>query len=132
MGILLGVAGQYTHVRRRRGTSFIIAKGQYANAAQVDFYRALGFIPLIVTTAVASGAFQIVGFTLIYPVAYLLPSPILAGLAGGALFGVEVMILSYITRGLSALRVVRDARTTSVMRSIHAGDRYTLRLDCRG
>jgi len=109
MGILLGVLVNTHMFGGGEATSFIIAKGQYANAAQVDFYRALGFIPLIVTTAVASGAFQIVGFTLIYPVAYLLPNPILAGLAGGALFGVEVMILSYITRGLSALRVVRDA-----------------------
>jgi hypothetical protein len=109
MGILIGVLANTHMFAGGEATSYIIAKGQFANAAQVDFYRALGFIPLIVTTAVASGAFQIVGFTLIYPAAYLLPNPILAGIAGGALFGVEVLILSYIATGLGKLRVIRDA-----------------------
>jgi hypothetical protein len=109
MGILLGVLVNTHMFAGGEATSYIIAKGQYANAAQVDFYRALGFIPLIVTTAVASGAFQIVGFTLVYPAAYLLPNPILAGIAGGALFGVEVLILSYIATGIGKLRVIRDA-----------------------
>lgn len=109
MGILIGVLANTHMFAGGEATSFILAKGQYANAAQVDFYRALGFIPLIVTTAVASGAFQIVGFTLVYPVAYLLPNPILAGIAGGALFGIEVLILSYIATGLGTLSVIRDA-----------------------
>lgn len=109
MGVLVGVLANTHLFAGGEATSFIINKGQYANAAQIDFYRALGFIPLIVTTAVASGAFQIVGFTLIYPAAYLLPNPILAGIVGGALFGVEVLILSYIATGLGKLRVIRDA-----------------------
>ena len=109
MGVLIGVLVNTHMFAGGEATSYIIAKGQYANAAQVDFYRALGFIPLIVTTAVASGAFQIVGFTLVYPVAYLLPNPILAGIAGGALFGVEVLVLSYIATGLGKLRVIRDS-----------------------
>jgi hypothetical protein len=109
MGVLIGVLVNTHMFAGGEATSYIIAKGQYVNAAQVDFYRALGFIPLIVTTAVASGAFQIVGFTLVYPVAYLLPNPILAGIAGGALFGVEVLILSYIATGLGKLRVIRDS-----------------------
>jgi hypothetical protein len=109
MGILIGVLVNTHMFGGGEATSYLIAKGQYINAAQVDFYRALGFIPLIVTTAVASGAFQIVGFTLIYPAAYLLPNPVLAGVAGGILFAVEVYILSYIAKGLGALHSVRDA-----------------------
>ncbi|WP_376794898.1 YhfT family protein [Thermogemmatispora sp.] len=109
MGLLLGVLVNTHMFAGGEATSYIIAKGQFANAAQIDFYRALGFIPLIVTTAVASGAFQIVGFTLIYPVAYLLPNPILAAIAGALLFGIEVFILSYIARGIAALHTIRDA-----------------------
>lgn len=109
MGLLLGVLVNTHMFGGGEATSYILAKGQYANAAQVDFYRALGFIPLIVTTAVASGAYQIVGTTLIYPVAYLLPNPILAGIAGALLFGVEVFVLSYVAKGLGALRAIRDA-----------------------
>lgn len=109
MGVIIGVLVNTHMFGGGEATSYLLAKGQFANAAQVDFYRALGFIPLIVTTAVASGAFQIVGFTLVYPVAYLLPNPILAGIAGGLLFGVEVYILSYIAKGLGSLRTIRDA-----------------------
>ncbi|HZR43510.1 MAG TPA: YhfT family protein [Ktedonobacteraceae bacterium] len=109
MGVLVGVLANTHMFGGGEATSYVLAKGQYANAAQIDFYRTLGFIPLIVTTAVASGAFQIVGFTLVYPAAYLLPNPVLAGIAGGLLFGVEVLVLSYLAKGLGSLRAMRDA-----------------------
>ncbi len=109
MGIFIGVLANTHMFSGGEATSFILAKGQYANAAQVDFYRALGFIPVTVTTSIASGAFQIVGFTLIYPAAYLLPNPILAGILGGALFGIQVFLLNYTAKGLSTLRVIHEA-----------------------
>ncbi|WP_030018403.1 YhfT family protein [Streptomyces monomycini] len=90
-------------------TSFLIAKGQYAEAAQVDFYRALGFIPLIATTALASGAYGIVGFTLAYPVGYLLPNPWLAVACGALIFAGEVLALSWIGKVLGGLPSVRDS-----------------------
>ncbi|RII09563.1 hypothetical protein DSC45_30155 [Streptomyces sp. YIM 130001] len=90
-------------------TSFLIAKGQYAEAAQVDFYRVFGFIPLIATTALASGAYGIAGFTLVYPIGYLLPNPVLAAVVGAAVFAVEVLALSYIGKALGKLPSVRDS-----------------------
>jgi hypothetical protein len=90
-------------------TSFLIAKGHYSEAAQVDFYRVFGFIPLIATTALASGAYGIAGFTLVYPIGYLLPNPFLAAIVGAAVFAVEVLALSYIGRFLGKLPSVRDS-----------------------
>ncbi|SDJ71281.1 Protein of unknown function [Streptomyces indicus] len=90
-------------------TSFLIAKGQYAEAAQVDFYRVFGFIPLIATTALASGAYGIAGFTLAYPIGYLMPNPFLAALAGAAVFALEVLALSSIGKALGKLPSVRDS-----------------------
>ncbi|SCK36609.1 Protein of unknown function [Streptomyces sp. WMMB 714] len=90
-------------------TSFLIADGDYSGAAQVDFYRVFGFIPLIATTALASGAYAIAGFTFVYPVGYLLPSPWLALLAGAAIFAVEVLALSWIGKMLGRLPSVRDS-----------------------
>jgi hypothetical protein len=109
MGLLLGVLINTHMLGGGEATSYILAKGQYANAAQVDFYRALGFIPLIVTTSIASGAYQIAGSTLIYPIAYLLPNPILAGIIGALLFGAEVLVLSYVAKALGSLRTIRDS-----------------------
>ncbi|MET8328580.1 YhfT family protein [Streptomyces sp. NPDC005181] len=90
-------------------TSFLIAKGQYTEAAQVDFYRVFGFIPLIATTALASGAYGIAGFTLVYPIGYLMPNPFLAAIVGAAVFAVEVLALSSIGKVLGKLPSVRDS-----------------------
>ncbi|WP_329359529.1 YhfT family protein [Streptomyces anulatus] len=90
-------------------TSFLIAKGQYAEAAQVDFYRVFGFIPLIATTALASGAYGIAGFTLVYPIGYLMPNPFLAAAVGALVFAVEVLALSWIGKVLGRLPSVRDS-----------------------
>lgn len=90
-------------------TSFLIAKGDYSEAAQVDFYRVFGFIPLIATTALASGAYGIAGFTLVYPIGYLMPNPVLAAVVGALVFAVEVLALSYIGRFLGKLPSVRDS-----------------------
>ncbi|MCM2416127.1 MULTISPECIES: YhfT family protein [unclassified Streptomyces] len=90
-------------------TSFLIAKGQYSEAAQVDFYRVFGFIPLIATTALASGAYGIAGFTLVYPIGYLMPNPFLAAVVGAIVFAAEVLALSWIGRLLGKLPSVRDS-----------------------
>ncbi|AWL38036.1 MULTISPECIES: YhfT family protein [Streptomyces] len=90
-------------------TSFLIAKGQYSEAAQVDFYRVFGFVPLIATTALASGAYGIAGFTLVYPIGYLMPNPFVAAVVGALVFAVEVLALSLIGRALGKLPSVRDS-----------------------
>ncbi|MFJ8869870.1 YhfT family protein [Streptomyces sp. NPDC102473] len=90
-------------------TSFLIAKGQYSEAAQVDFYRVFGFIPLIATTALASGAYGIAGFTLVYPIGYLMPNPFVAAVVGALVFAVEVLALSWIGKLLGKLPSVRDS-----------------------
>ncbi|WP_031044270.1 YhfT family protein [Streptomyces sp. NRRL F-5650] len=90
-------------------TSFLIAKGDYSGAAQVDFYRVFGFIPLIATTALASGAYGIAGFTLVYPIGYLLPNPWLALVCGALVFAAEVLLLSRLGKLLSVFPSVRDS-----------------------
>ncbi|MER6502757.1 YhfT family protein [Streptomyces sp. NPDC001455] len=90
-------------------TSFLIAKHDYSAAAQVDFYRVFGFIPLIATTALASGAYGIAGFTLVYPIGYLMPNPWLALICGALVFAAEVLLLSRLGRLLSAFPSVRDS-----------------------
>ncbi|WP_335937773.1 YhfT family protein [Streptomyces sp. PTD5-9] len=90
-------------------TSFLIAKHDYSAAAQVDFYRVFGFIPLIATTALASGAYGIAGFTLVYPIGYLMPNPWLALVCGALVFAAEVLLLSRLGRLLSVFPSVRDS-----------------------
>lgn len=98
-------------------TSFMIADGKLVEAAQIDFFRAFGFIPLIATTALASGAYAMAGFTFVYPAGYLLaasgmPLPlvlILAFAAGAAIFFLEVLGLSTVGRWMERWPSIRDA-----------------------
>jgi hypothetical protein len=90
-------------------TSFLIAKGHFGEAAQIDFYRVFGFVPLIATTALASGAYGIAGFTFVYPIGYLMPNPYVAAVAGAVVLGLEVLALSWIGKVLGKLPSVRDS-----------------------
>ena len=98
-------------------TSFLIADGNITGAAQIDFYRAFGFIPLIATTALAAGAYAMAGFTFVYPVGYLtgywVDNPVLAvviaAVLGAVIFAVEVFALSALGRWLNRWPSVRDS-----------------------
>lgn len=98
-------------------TSFLMAKGQSVQAAQVDFYRAFGFIPLVATTALASGAYAMAGFTFVYPVGYLLGTSIgnpyvaLAAsfVLGAGIFAIELFALSALGKWLQRWPSVRDS-----------------------
>ncbi|MGW0289079.1 YhfT family protein [Streptomyces tuirus] len=109
LGAGLAVLGQMHIFGGGEATSFLIAKGQYAEAAQVDLYRVFGFIPLIATTALASGAYGIAGFTLVAPLGYLMPNPWVAAVVGALVFAGEVLALSYIGKWLGKLPSVRDS-----------------------
>lgn len=98
-------------------TSFLISDGKLAEAAQVDFYRVFGFIPLIATTALASGAYAMAGFTLIYPVGYLMGLfidawPLALGasfILGAAIMSGEVFALSAVGKWLQHWPSIRDS-----------------------
>ena len=98
-------------------TSFMIAKGNFAQAASMDAARVLGFVPLIATTALASGAYAMAGLTIVYPVGYLListglPIPVvlaLAAVAGAAIYAIEIFCLSAIGKWLARWPSVRDS-----------------------
>ena len=109
LGALLAVMVNLKIFGGGEATSFIVQEGNYVAAAQLDFYRAFGFLPLIVTTALASGAYQVVGLTFVYPIGFLAPNFVVAAVGGALLFGAEIYLLSYIARGLSLLPSLRDA-----------------------
>ncbi|MBV2364537.1 YhfT family protein [Streptomonospora nanhaiensis] len=98
-------------------TSFLVADGSYTEAAQVDFLRAFGFVPLIATTALASGAYAMAGFTFVYPVGYLVHVfvdswPLAMGAAfvlGAVVMAAEVYLLSALGRWLQRRPSIRDA-----------------------
>ncbi len=98
-------------------TSFMIAQGDFSGAVSMDLVRVLGFVPLIVTTALASGAYAMAGITIVYPVGYLLAAsdlPVgvalaIAAVAGAAIFAGEISAVSFLGKWLSRWPSIRDS-----------------------
>jgi hypothetical protein len=87
----------------------LLAKGQQTDAAIAALARAVGFIPLVASTAIATGVYGPVGFTLVFVVGLLVPHVWLAGILGALVIMMEVLFLSSIARLLDKYPGVRES-----------------------
>ncbi|MFD1610156.1 YhfT family protein [Oceanobacillus luteolus] len=87
----------------------LLSEGQTADAGIAAAARAIGFIPLVASTAIATGVYSPVGFTLIFVVGFFSPNVWLALIIGAAIIFAEVMLLSYIARFLDKYPGVRNS-----------------------
>lgn len=71
----------------------LVSKGDTSAAALAAFARALGFVPLVGTTAIATGVYGPVGMTFIFAAALALSNPLLGGIAGAVIITAEVFLL---------------------------------------
>lgn len=78
-------------------------------AALADFLRGIGFVPLIVTTALTTGVYGVVGLTFIFPIAYLSPNPVIAAIGGALMISLEVLLLSKLGKVLERFPSLREA-----------------------
>lgn len=78
-------------------------------AALAEFMRGLGFVPLIATTALATGVYAVAGFTFVYAVDYLSPNPMVAAVLGAVVISAEVLLLRSIGKWLGRYPSVRNA-----------------------
>ncbi|UJF17033.1 YhfT family protein [Vibrio sp. SS-MA-C1-2] len=74
-----------------------------------EFMRGLGFIPLIATTALATGVYGVVGFTFVFVVGYLSPNIPVAAVLGGITICLEIFLLRGIGRFLEQFPSIRNA-----------------------
>ncbi|NHM31433.1 YhfT family protein [Neobacillus terrae] len=79
------------------------------SAAIADTIRGLSFIPLIATTALATGVYGVVGLTFVFPIGYLSPNPVVAAILGAIWFGLEVLALRGIGRFLQRYPSLRES-----------------------
>ncbi|MDO6657715.1 YhfT family protein [Anaerobacillus sp. 1_MG-2023] len=87
----------------------LIADGKVTDAAIAAGARALGFIPLVASTAIATGVYSPVGFTIIFVVGLLVPNVWVAAILGIITVFLEVMLLSQIARFLDKYPGVRQS-----------------------
>ncbi len=85
----------------------LLAKGQNVEAGLTALARGIGFIPLVGTTAIATGVYGPVGMTFVFVVGLLVKSPILAFILGAAVITLEVLLLDALAKLLDKFPGVR-------------------------
>src|SRR5690625_1576159 len=92
-----------------RSSLNLLAEGKQTDAGIAAAARALGFIPLIASTAIATGVYSPVGFTLVFVVGLFSPNVWVALLIGAIIVFGEVTLLSSIARFLDKYPGVRNS-----------------------
>ncbi|WP_404454915.1 YhfT family protein [Virgibacillus necropolis] len=87
----------------------LLAEGKQTDAGIAAAARAIGFIPLIASTAIATGVYSPVGFTLIFVVGLFSPNVWIAVIVGAIVIFLEVMLLSSIAKFLDNYPGVRNS-----------------------
>lgn len=74
----------------------LLANGEVNSAMLVALARAISFIPLIGTTAIATGVYSPDGMKFVFVIGLLTHNPIIAFIAGGIIISLEILLLANI------------------------------------
>lgn len=107
IGALIAAATSYGIVAGDPISLNLLAKGSNVEAAMTAFARGIGFIPLVATTAIATGVYGPAGMTFVFVVGLLVKSPILAFILGAVVISAEVMLLDVLAKLLDKFPGVR-------------------------
>ena len=72
--------------------------GKTFEAGIVALARAIGFIPLVATTAITTGVYGPAGMTLVFVIGIFIKNPIIAFVLGAAVLGLEILLLELIAK----------------------------------
>lgn len=87
----------------------LLSKGQHVEAALTAFARGIGFIPLVATTAIATGVYGPAGMTFVFVVGIVTKNVFLAAILGAAVIFLEVMLLDQFAKLLDKFPGMRKA-----------------------
>ncbi|MDA7026782.1 YhfT family protein [Bacillus sp. CLL-7-23] len=87
----------------------LINQGLYTEAAIATFARAIGFVPLVFSTAIVTGVYGLAGTTLVFAIGLIFRDiPILAFILGAVVMYLEVISLSAVSKSMDKLPGVRE------------------------
>jgi hypothetical protein len=107
IGGLIAAATSYGIIAGDPISLNLLSKGQHIEAAMTAFARGIGFIPLVATTAIATGVYGPAGMTFVFVVGLLVKSPLLAFILGAVVISGEVMLLDVLAKMLDKFPGVR-------------------------
>lgn len=109
MGGLLAASASINLIAGDPASLALMQKEQYTNAAIASFARAIGFIPLVFSTAIVTGVYGTAGVTFVWGIGLLLHgNPMIAFIAGAAIMAIEVKLIGIFAKGLDRFPGIRD------------------------
>lgn len=109
MGGLVAAATSYGIVAGDPISLSLASEANYMDAGFAALARGIGFIPLIVSTAIATGVYGPVGVTFVFAVGLFIRNPIIAFIVGAAMLGLEVLALEKLGNSLDKYPGIRNA-----------------------
>lgn len=107
MGGLVAMATSLSLVIGDPISQNLVSEGDMMSAAMAALARAIGFIPLIATTAITTGVYSPVGMTFVFVVGLLVHNPVIAFVLGAVVITLEVLLLSSVAKFLDKFPGVR-------------------------
>ena len=87
----------------------LLGEGQYQEAVLAIIARGIGFVPLILTTAIVTGVYSPVGLTFVFAIGVLFrDNPAVAFILGAVMIFIEISLLNVTAKGLDKFPGVRD------------------------
>jgi hypothetical protein len=109
MGGLVSCATSMTLLAGDPISLSLLQEGQNVSAAMTALARAIGFIPLVATTAITTGVYSPVGMTFVFVIGLLVGNPVIAFVLGCLMIIVEVLFLSSVAKLLDKFPGVRKS-----------------------
>lgn len=106
-GALISAAANYLIVAGDPISLNLLSEGKISEGAIASFAKAIGFVPLIASTAIATGVYGPAGFTFVFGAGILSPNPLVAAIAGALIIFAEVWLLTYLAKFLDRYPGVR-------------------------
>lgn len=87
----------------------LLSKGNISAGGMTSLAKALGFLPLIASTAIAAGVYSPVGFTFVFAAGIFSPNPFVAAIMGAFIIFCEVFLLSKMAGFLDRYPGIRNS-----------------------
>ncbi len=87
----------------------LLKEGKNIDAGFAALARGIGFIPLIASTAIATGVYGPVGMTFVFAIGLFVGNPLIAAVLGAVVIGVEVLLLDQIAKFLDKFPGIRKS-----------------------
>ena len=109
MGGLLAAGTSLSILAGDPASLALLAKQEYSSAGLTALARAIGFIPLVFTTAIVTGVYGVAGCTFVFVVGlFFHGNPIVAFILGFAVMVAEIYLINIFAKGMDRFPGVKD------------------------